>query len=98
MVQVSENWADLTGTVLAIQAHPDQSGQAVVRLDVASAADVETFPNFFTDYVGREVDVSVRADVPQLAALGPGDPVRLRARRGGSGRAFALDVARATET
>lgn len=87
MVQIIENHADITGTLLSVRDAPDRPGFVSMRVNVDSTLPVESFPNLFERHVGQEVEVlaprgsSAAAHVPR--------PVRLRVKKGGPTTIFA---------
>ncbi len=89
MAQVVENWADVTGSVTAIEPDPaSESGFATIRVAVERVDPVEGSPNLLEDRVGTSLDVRVsRAGVgPDIV---PGVVIRCRARKAAAGVVFA---------
>ncbi|MCC7272815.1 MAG: hypothetical protein IT561_09110 [Alphaproteobacteria bacterium] len=86
MVQMIENWSDVTATVVDAAA---SSGHATLSLRVEKADDVPPFANLMGDFVGRTVAVRVPSDLMAAVTPRPGDRVRLRVRRGGPAGFFA---------
>jgi hypothetical protein len=88
MVQVVENWADVTGVVQSVMDQGATPAHARVQLKLTDAADVDTKPNFFRQRVGTVVDVHLLRDaVP--SSLRPGSRVALRVRAAAADKAFA---------
>lgn len=87
MVQIIENHAELTGTLVGVQPDPSRPGFATVTVDVLDTTPAQDFPNLLADTIGQRVAVTARAD-SMLATSAPG-LVRFRARKVGPNQVFA---------
>ena len=81
MVQIVENWAELTGTVQSIGTSDKGADHGLVLLEVEAVADVEGFPNLVRVNPGEVVPVIVRRDTLERAGVVQGSHVRGRVRR-----------------
>ncbi|MBZ0114895.1 MAG: hypothetical protein K8J08_20710 [Thermoanaerobaculia bacterium] len=87
MVQIVENWSDLTGVVQAVRA--EATGDRVtVTVGVDSAAPVEEFAHLLADAVGTEIDVSMPASLVAEQEVTVGGAIRFRVRRASAGRNY----------
>jgi hypothetical protein len=89
MVQIVENIADITGTLLSVGPAPDRSSFVELRVAVDAAVPVDARPNLFERDVGTTIAVLAREGGP-AAGITVG-PVRLRVRKGGPTTVFAVD-------
>lgn len=88
-MQVIENWADVTGRLIAAHPHPQLKGYLSATLDVADIKSVPGFANLFESSKGQTIDVNVPvAGVPQIASL-TGSKVSWRIRKAGPSSNFA---------
>jgi hypothetical protein len=88
-VQVIENWADVTGTLVAIRPDSKVEGYVSVTLDQSTIRSVPGFPNLFEAEKGQTIHVNVPvAAVGRLEAL-RGATVSWRIRKAGPSSNFA---------
>lgn len=87
MVQVVENWSDLTVTVLDIAPHPELTEFSAVRVKVQSVAAVPGFANLLASAAGTTLTVNV--DAPGAKDLAVGAAANLRVRLAKPGVHFA---------
>ena len=70
-MQVVENWAQVSGTVRDVSAHPTLAAYAVVNLDVESVADIAGYPNLFREAAGQTLAVSVPREGAVALGIAP---------------------------
>jgi hypothetical protein len=87
MVQVVENWADVTGTVEGTRADERRPGYVRVAVALHGSREVPGFPDLMRPSVGASVDILVPAE--QAHGLQRGQQVAGRVRRAGPGDCFA---------
>jgi hypothetical protein len=87
MVQVVENWADVTGTVEGASADEQRPGYLRVSVALRASREVPGFPDLMRPSVGSTVDILVPAQ--QGAGLRSGQLVAGRVRRAGPTDCFA---------
>ncbi len=87
MVQIVENHAEISGTIIGSAPDPELPGFVVLAIRVDGAHDVEGSPNLFCHDIGQTIHVHARSD--SAAATGEGNSVRLRVKKVGPGRSFA---------
>ena len=88
MMQVIENWANVTGVVEDAARDPMLPDHAHVRLHLTGAENIGSAPNLFRGRIGEDIDLLLR-DEAHTVALAPGDRISIRARVATSARAFA---------
>ena len=81
MVQIVENWGELTGTVEAIGASAKGPEHLTVTLDVDAVGDVEGYPNLLSVEPGELVAVIIRREALERSGVVVGDHVRGRVRK-----------------
>lgn len=84
MVQIVENWANITGTAEDVAR---DGSDLTIELRLESADDVAGYPNLLESELGNRITLRVaqaRANVER------GDVIRCRARRAGLDRFFGL--------
>jgi hypothetical protein len=91
MVQVIENWTDVTGKVKSAKPAADVAEHLKVEFQVTSAAAVASFANLLGDTANKTVVVYVRVGTAAASRVQSADkePIRLRIRKGGPNRNFA---------
>ena len=89
MVQIVENWAELTGTVQSIGDSDKGADHGLLLLEVEDVADVEGFPNLVRVNPGEVVPVIVRRDTLERSGVVQGSHVRGRVRRATPSEIFA---------
>ena len=87
MVQVVENWADVTGTVEGTSADERRPGYVRVSVGLHESREVPGFPDLMRPSVGSTVDILIPAQ--QGAGLRTGQQVTGRVRRAGPTDCFA---------
>ena len=87
MVQIVENHAEITGTLLSIAAVPERPGFVVLVIKVDTACSIGHWPNLLERNIGEIIEVLARED-GDVAGKEPG-PVRLRVKKGGPTTIFA---------
>ena len=92
MVNIIENHAEITGTLVGVAPAPDLPDFVVLTIKVDGAHDFAGSPNLFARDVGTTITVHARKD--SAAATAEGTAVRLRVRKAGPGRSFAYERAR----
>lgn len=81
MVQIVENWAELTGTVRAITESTKGAEHRTVFIEVEVVADVEGFPNLVDAAAGDVVRVIARQDALDGAGVTERSHVCCRVRK-----------------
>ncbi len=87
MVQIIENHAEITGTLVGIAPAPDMPDYVLMTIKVDAADNVGDSPNMFGMDVGNTITVHTRKD--SSAATAEGTAVKLKVRKAGPGRSFA---------
>jgi hypothetical protein len=87
MVNIIENHAEITGTLVSVAPAPDLPDFVLLTIKVDDAHDVEGSPNMFERDIGCTITVHARKD--SAAATAEGTALRLRVRKAGPGRSFA---------
>jgi hypothetical protein len=86
-VQVIENWADVTGRLIAVRPHPRLEGYISAALSVSDIRSVPGFANLFETAKGQTIEVNV--PVEAIAAATEGSTVSWRIRKAGASSNFA---------
>ncbi|MET0908011.1 MAG: hypothetical protein ABWZ99_00970 [Ilumatobacteraceae bacterium] len=81
MVQMVENWAELTGTVRSIVGSDKGPGHRTVLVEADTITDVEGYPNLLEAKVGDVVPIIVRHDVLDRSGMAEGCHVHGRVRK-----------------
>ena len=81
MVQIVENWAELTGTLRSIAPSSKGPDHLTLTIDVETIDDVEGFPNLIGTQTGESVDVLARAELVERSGVEEGGRVRCRIRK-----------------
>ena len=81
MVQIVENWAELTGTLRSIAPSGKGPDHLTLTIDVETIDDVEGFPNLIGKQAGESVDVVARAELVERSDVEEGGRVRCRIRK-----------------
>jgi hypothetical protein len=89
MVQIVENWADLTGIIREVQPDRRVADHLALGIEVIAVTPVAGFPNLFADAVGTTIPITVRATTGVTANLPIGGTIHCRVRKTGPGRGFA---------
>lgn len=84
MVQVIENWADITGTVRAVEPSDKGPTYRTLILDVDTVTDVPGFPNLLSDTPGTTLAIIIPGPDPA-----PGTSLKARVRRASPFEIFA---------
>ena len=87
MVQIVENHAEISGTLLCVAAVPERPGFVGLSIKVEAAYAIGDWPNLFERNIGEIVEVLARED-SAVAIAKPG-PVKLRVKKGGPTTIFA---------
>ncbi|WP_426168081.1 hypothetical protein [Sandarakinorhabdus sp. DWP1-3-1] len=87
MVQIIENHAEISGTIIGSAPDPALPGFVVLTIRVDDAHDVGNSPNLFCHDIGQTISVHARND--SAAATAESANVRLRVKKVGPGRSFA---------
>jgi hypothetical protein len=82
MVQVRENWTDISGTVTAVADSPDRPLFKDVSILVDETRPVRGFANFLKAAQGKTITVRVAADTLKSVSMKEGGSIRCRVRRG----------------
>lgn len=88
MVQIVENWSDITGKVDTVSASTTNSGFRAASVHIDSARIVENYPNLLQQTVGQTIFIQVPDDLAGRLQLKPGDAIEARVRQGGPDRYF----------
>ena len=88
MVQVIENWAEITGIVRAVE--PSDKGPAyrTILVDVDAVTDVSGFPNLVADTHGTALAIIVKG-TPSTPEPATGTRISVRVRRASAFEVFA---------
>jgi hypothetical protein len=81
MVQIVENWCEVTGAVLGIEAGP-RAEHRILRLRLDHIRPVSGFPTLLEASAGSELRIHMRRE-QLLPAVRPGATVTIRVRRAG---------------
>lgn len=88
-MQVIENWADVTGRLIATRPHPQLEGYVSATIEVSDVSSVPGFANLLGECKGQTINVNVPAGViPQAESLASGT-VSWRIRKAGPSSIFA---------
>ena len=87
MVQIIENHAEISGTLVGIAPAPDMPDHVLLTIKVDGADNVGSYPNMFGMDIGSTITVHARKDC--AVATSEGTVMRLRVRKAGPGRSFA---------
>lgn len=87
-VQVIENWADVTGRLVAVRPHPQLEGYVSVSLDQLIISSVPGFPNLFESEKGQTIDVNVPVAAVRRLETARGATVSWRIRKAGPSSNF----------
>jgi hypothetical protein len=87
MIQIVENWANVTGVVEKAARDPAMPDHAHIRLHLTGAENVGGSPNLFRQHLGEDIDLLLR-DEAHAVALVPGARIAVRARIATPDRAF----------
>ena len=87
MMQIIENWANVTGVVEEAARDSTMPDHAHVRLHLTGAENIGDLPNLFLRRVGEDIDLLLR-DEDHSLALTPGTRIAVRARVATPDRAF----------
>lgn len=87
MVQIIENHAEISGTIVGSTPDPEMPGFVVLTIRVDDAHDVDGSPNLFYHDIGQTISVHARSE--SAAATAESNNVRLRVKKVGPGRSFA---------
>lgn len=88
MVQVVENWAQVTGTIAAVAPSPRAADWLDLVFEDPAVSDVEGFPNLVAA-APRPLRVRCPSRTVAEAGLAAGQTVSLRVRLGGPGDLLA---------
>ena len=86
-VQAAENWADIKGTIIAIEPQGEMENHMAVTIKVEEVTPVEGYRNMFSWAVGKEIVVNVRTG--EVTNLAPGDRFTVRVKKAGPLRSVA---------
>lgn len=94
MVQVVENWSQLTGTVREVQVDPELRDHLLVTVDVDAVDPVarhsgDHYPNLLADTAGQRLVITVRHDAAEAAGIAPGRRMRATVQRSSPFRCMA---------
>ena len=89
MVQIVENWAELTGTVRSVGECDKGADHCLVLLEIEQVADVEGFPNLVRVNPGEVVPVIARREALERAGVAQDSHVRGQVRRATPSEIFA---------
>ena len=89
MVQVVENWAQVTGIVRAIGPSDKGPSYRTIILDVDTVTDVPGFPNLLSDTQGTTLVIIVPGRAATRAELAAGTSLTARVRRASPSEVFA---------
>ena len=88
-VKVIENWADITGRLVAFRSHPELSGYVIATLAVFTVNGVPGFPNLLEYAKGQTIEVNVPAAKSVELEGAKGTQVSWRVRKAGPTSIFA---------
>lgn len=70
MVQIIENWSVIRGPIITRAPHPRLPDFDVVTVRIDNVQSVAAFANLMAQFVGQEMQVTVRRDLLKDAAAG----------------------------
>ena len=89
MVQVVENWAEVTGIVRAVGPSDKGPSYRTIIMDVDTVTDVPGFPNLLSDTQGTTLVIIVPGRAATRAELAAGTSLKARVRRASPSEVFA---------
>jgi hypothetical protein len=88
-VKVIENWADVTGRLLAFRPHPELTGYVIATLAVSAVKTVPGFANLLESAKGQTIEVNVAAARSAELERAIGTEVSWRVCKAGPSSIFA---------
>jgi len=88
-VKVIDNWADVTGRLVAFRPHPELTGYLIATLAVSTVKAVPGFPNLLESAKGQTIEVNVAAAKSAELERAERTEVSWRIRKAGPTSIFA---------
>jgi hypothetical protein len=88
LVQIIENWSDISGKVRFYTLSSEVEGFAAVTINVENVRDVPGYANLLSTVAGTEITILVPQTLATQQKIASGTQIDCRVRRGGPNRIF----------